>query len=188
MSKWLIAIASSLLCLASCANNSTSQNIGQDDSYKEDDPYKDVPPLFDGDSLLAVYPLASQNNPIQVKEFDAAMLAQILKNVGTHVECLEIQPWKVDKIADGFSPDSFHVSFTPVATRNIKLSTRLPKATAENLDRFEWYEVKGIFTGFPPRKELQPHIHWEEIDLGVLEYDSTEVKIFPDDKRDYWRQ
>lgn len=152
----------------------------------EDDPYKDVRPLINGDSLLKEYPLAFEGNPIQEEAFLKAVKEQILSQRGRHIESLEIQPWKLGQMME-CGQDSFFVSFNRAVEGNMSLSTKLPRSTAEKLDKDTWYEVKGIFTGFPERESLQPHIQYNELDLGVLEIDRTEVKPFPKDKIDYWK-
>lgn len=167
--------------LISCTRNSNSSNL-------EGDPYEDVPPLFDGDSLLKVYPLALEGNIIQQEDFEKAMCEQILKYVGKHVECFEIQPWKVDEMLQ-HGADSFYVSFVRIIPRaDITISTKLPRSVAANLDKNEWHEVTGTFIGFPPIRGLQPHIGSGEIQLGCYEFDCANVKVYPKEKRSYWEK
>lgn len=175
MEKLLYVVA--ILCLASCVQKAEIQ-----------DPYENVPPLFNGDSLNKVYPLALRGNIIQREEFEKAMIRQIMQYKGRHMECLEISPWEVDKMME-INPDSFYVSFNrAIPGAVLTISTRLPREVAANLEKYEWYEVKGIFEGFPPSPRLIPHIDEYEIKLGVYEYDSTEVRVYPEEKRAYWEK
>lgn len=177
--EWLL-ILFSLLFLYSCSQSASVATT-------EDDPYKDVRPLINGDSLLKEYPLAFEGNPIQEEAFLKAATEQILSQRGRHIESLEIQPWKLGQMME-CGPDSFFVSFNRVVEGNTtSLSTKLTKSTAEKLDKDTWYEVKGIFTGFPERESLQPHIQYNELDLGVLEIDNAVVNPFPKDKIGYWK-
>lgn len=169
------------LNLTSCTKNSSA-------SIDEDDPYMNVTPLFNGDSLKEIYPLALEGNIIQQEDFENAMRTQILTHVGKHIECLEMQPWKVDKMME-FCPDSFYVSFERIIPgASITISTKLTRKDAALLDKYKWYEVTGIFTGFPPVERLQPRIYCHEIELGVYEFDRVNVKVYPEEKRNYWEK
>lgn len=176
--EWLL-ILFSLLFLYSCSQSASVATT-------EDDPYKDVRPLINGDSLLKEYPLVFEGNPIQEEEFLNAVTKQILAQRGNHIESLEIQPWELGQMMECGS-DSFFVSFNRAVEGKVSLSTKLPRSTAEKLNKDTWYEVKGIFTGFPERESLQPHIQYNELDLGVLEIDNAVVNPFPKDKIGYWK-
>lgn len=177
MKKFIFVLA--LFLTISCSQSASVATT-------EDDPYKDVRPLINGDSLLKEYPLAFDGNLIQEEEFLNAVIKQILAKRGSHIESLEIQPWELGQMMECGS-DSFFVSFNRAVEGKVSLSTKLPRSTAEKLNKDTWYEVKGIFTGFPERESLQPHIQYNELDLGVLEIDNAVVNPFPKDKIGYWK-
>lgn len=181
MKNLIAALFLILLSLTSCSQGKSVASI-------DDDPYKDIKPLFNGDSLKEVYPLAFAGNIIQREEFEKAVVEQILTHVGQHIKSIEIQPWKVDEMME-INADSFYVSFKRLAPgAEITLLTKLSRETAATLAKYEWYEVIGIFTGFPPSPFLRPHIDSYEIELGVFELDSAKVQLYPKDKRAYWEK
>lgn len=155
------------------------------------DIFENVEPLINGDSLNEVYPLALEcRNRIQKEKYEDAIYETIMRYDGRHIPSIEILPWKVDLISECDS-DSFFVSFKRAdydRSSRIKILTKLSQSEASDLDNGEWYEIKGLFAGFPPNQPLlRPIITGvREIDFGVLLLDSAQIKIYPEEYRNYW--